>query len=331
MALNLYQLIPNPFIASNSKSLGISEYLNLISEAVFTVTFKKKAASFFGLSTTVPLPLSLAVTVRELGTTIWLTTRKMGSRKDGRLNNNSNDGQKTNRFLYKSTAQKNDPWRDQDDGDDFHITSQNKPINTKKRTTSSPGFDLDNVWSIRKNVQVSSSIKNGTALKTTGKSFYSRHGGIAGNSSNLSKKPRIDQDQQTPGQSTFESKSWRPGYSYSDRFSNNDNDGSSGGGGTNNADFDREFGDVIGMDDNRRKEQEEFESKMNKMNVRLPMPGAPRIATREMSARTKRAHMMHEAHLKSSGLGQFTSSSGPYNRQLDENEQVKWEKNDEFS
>lgn len=130
------------------------------------------------------------------------------------------------------------------------------------------GFDLDNVWSIRKNVQVSSSIKNGTALKTTGKSFYSRHGGLtgekhnnyrtiysfktlhkqelfvfcclvvkiswdllyngaklqeifsnpsliisklfstflefflSGNSSNLSKKPRID-DAQAPGQSTF--------------------------------------------------------------------------------------------------------------------------------
>jgi len=50
-----------------------------------------------------------------------------------------------------------------------------------------------------------------------------------------------------------------------------------------------------------------------------------------MSARTKRAHKLHESHLKASGLGQYTSSSGPYNRQVDDNDQVTWEKTDEFS
>jgi len=72
-----------------------------------------------------------------------------------------------------------------------------------------------------------------------------------------------------------ESKGWRQGYSYSERFSNNNNNN------VNNndefsvgsrADLDKEFGDIIAMDDNRRKE--DFESKMNRMNAtRLPMPG----------------------------------------------------------
>lgn len=40
---------------------------------------------------------------------------------------------------------------------------------------------------------------------------------------------------------------------------------------------------------------------------------APQISTREMSARTQRAKKMHDAHLRSMGLGQYTpSDSGLY-------------------
>ena len=40
---------------------------------------------------------------------------------------------------------------------------------------------------------------------------------------------------------------------------------------------------------------------------------APQISTREMSARTRRAKKMHDAHLRSMGLGQFTpSGNGSY-------------------
>lgn len=75
-----------------------------------------------------------------------------------------------------------------------------------------------------------------------------------------------------------ESKGWRQGYSYSERFSNNNNDNNKhndnfGGGGRD--ELDKEFGDIIAMDDNRKRE--DFESKMNRINVRLPMPGGRSI------------------------------------------------------
>jgi hypothetical protein len=68
-----------------------------------------------------------------------------------------------------------------------------------------------------------------------------------------------------------DSKSWsvpRPGYSYSDRFSfNNDNSND------NMSLSAREFGDIIAADSNKRHEGEDFESKKNRLNSRLPMPG----------------------------------------------------------
>ena len=46
---------------------------------------------------------------------------------------------------------------------------------------------------------------------------------------------------------------------------------------------------------------------------------APQMSTREMSARTRRAKNMHEAHLRSMGLGQFTpSNNGSHNPPDDE-------------
>ena len=46
---------------------------------------------------------------------------------------------------------------------------------------------------------------------------------------------------------------------------------------------------------------------------------APQIAAREMSARTRRAKKMHDAHLRSMGLGQFTpGGNGSYNSTDDE-------------
>lgn len=44
------------------------------------------------------------------------------------------------------------------------------------------GCELDDVWSIRKNVQVSQAGKKGTVLNTNKSttSYYSRHGGLSG-------------------------------------------------------------------------------------------------------------------------------------------------------
>ena len=44
------------------------------------------------------------------------------------------------------------------------------------------GCELDDVWSIRKNVQVSQAGKKGTILNTSksSTSYYSRHGGLSG-------------------------------------------------------------------------------------------------------------------------------------------------------
>ena len=54
---------------------------------------------------------------------------------------------------------------------------------------------------------------------------------------------------------------------------------------------------------------------MSVVIVILHVPlAAPQIANREMSARTRRAKKMHDAHLRSMGLGQFTpTSNSSYN------------------
>ncbi|XP_031555850.1 uncharacterized protein LOC116292636 [Actinia tenebrosa] len=240
--------------------------------------------------------------------------------KNGVKNNQTdmNDGARTSKFLYKASTQKSDPWSKNDDEFD-DIIKPDMFTTDKKRNSSSPGVDLDDVWSIRKNVQVTASIKNGSALKTTGKSFYSRHGGLSGNvdanTSVMSKKQRMDGEEMSQSQSSSGWSAPRPGYSYSDKFSF-DNNGSS----QSRSPLAREFGDIIADDNKRRHEEEDFESKKNRLNARLPMPGAPQIAAREMSARTKRAQTLQQAHMKSRGLGQYSSPSAPYTKQLDDDD-----------
>lgn len=48
---------------------------------------------------------------------------------------------------------------------------------------------------------------------------------------------------------------------------------------------------------------------------------APQIATREMSARTRRAKKMHDAHLRSMGLAQYTPG--------EQQDSSNWKQNDD--
>ncbi|XP_001625600.3 uncharacterized protein LOC5504717 [Nematostella vectensis] len=229
--------------------------------------------------------------------------------------NDKYDGSNSKKFLYRGTKHRSDPWGSENP-DNSDLIKPKSGHKNNKRANNSPGFDLDNVWSIRKNVQVSNSVKNGTALKANNKSFYSRHGGFPGNgeleSSSLSKRQKTD-DFINHSTQYSDTKTWsvnRSSYSYSDSF---------GGGGDTVSPLRDVFGDPLEGSNN-------IVLAKNKLNSKLHMPGAPQIASREMSARTKKAHNLHQAHLRSSGLGQFTPGMG----QNQEDNAHSWEGDDFF-
>lgn len=56
----------------------------------------------------------------------------------------------------------------------------------------------------------------------------------------------------------------------------------------------------------------------------VPLIAAPQIANREMSARTRRAKKMHDAHLRSMGLGPFTPSNGSHVNTDNKRDSVNW-------
>ena len=58
---------------------------------------------------------------------------------------------------------------------------------------------------------------------------------------------------------------------------------------------------------------------------------APRMASREMSARTQRAKKMHDAHLRSMGMGQYAPNGGSFIPSNEDQEKVTWRQKDEDS
>lgn len=231
-------------------------------------------------------------------------------------------GERPNKFLYTGKKQKLDPWGQDDPTAFFEIKSKL----SKSSSTSPTEFDLDDVWSIRRNVQVSQNVRKGPSTNTsTGKtSFYSRHGGFIGNGdgeNNSLNAKRAKLDRRT-GNDASEHKSWstqqsRPHYSYSDQQGNS-------------AESDKEFDFDPLM--NSSSPNTSFVNTKNKLNSHHGVPGASQPPVREMSARTQRAHKMQQAHNKSMGLGQFAPGQNPYFRQVDDNEsKVKWKlQDDEF-
>lgn len=236
------------------------------------------------------------------------------------------DGGRPNKFLYSGKNKKVDPWGNSTDNDhggsiERALQPKNKFLKTKD-TRSSPGCELDDVWSIRKNVQVSQAGKKGTILNSnkSSTSYYSRHGGLSGpgdvNSSILNKGHDANGDFHSPSN---DHKSWsiasRGNFSYSDqpKFSQ-------GNHGTSRVDQP----DIL--DTRRTPATDEFDmvQKKNVLNSKLWMAGAPQVANREMSARTRRAKKMHDAHLRSMGLGPFTPSNGSHVNSDNHKDSVNW-------
>lgn len=228
----------------------------------------------------------------------------------GQPRNQNSDGGRPSKFLYSGKNSKTDPWstnnEDHEDGIELALQPKNKLL----KTHNSPGSELDDVWSIRKNVQVSQATKKGTVLNANKSSstYYSRHGGLSGTG-------EIENSVLNRGEnddffsSNRDHKSWSiargSNFSYSDksRFS-------PGNQGTSTLSQPDDFLDLRhspGTDKN------DMVSKKNLLNSKLRMAGAPQIATREMSARTRRAKKMHDAHLRSMGLGKFTPSTNGSN------------------
>lgn len=58
--------------------------------------------------------------------------------------------------------------------------------------------------------------------------------------------------------------------------------------------------------------------------------GGKDSSTRQMSARTHRAHKLHQAHLKSRGLGEHATSTSTYHKQDDVWKKEKHNRDDEF-
>jgi len=215
--------------------------------------------------------------------------------------------------LYAGKNKKNDPWsanvEDHEDGIELALQPQNKFLKTRD-SRNSPGSKLDDVWSIRKNVQVSHASKKGTVLNTNKStpSYYSRHGGLSGTAeveSSILNRGQNDEFLSSGG----DHKSWSiarsSNFSYSDkpRFSPE----SHGNSAVSQPDDFLESRLSPNMDENS------MVYKKNLLNSKLRMAGAPQMSTREMSARTRRAKKLHDAHLKSMGLGQFApSSNGSY-------------------
>lgn len=237
----------------------------------------------------------------------------------GQQSNQSFDGGRPSKFLYSGKNKKSNPWSTNDegheDGIELALRPQNKLMKTKD-SHNSPGSELDGVWSIRKNVQVSQAGKKGTVLNTnkSTSSYYSRHGGLSGSGETESSVLNRGQNDDFLS-SNSDHKSWSiarsSNFSYSDkpRFSPGNHAGST----VCQPDDFLDSRHSPGTDEN------DMVYKKNLLNSKLRMAGAPQISTREMSARTRRAKKMHDAHLRSMGLGQFTpSSNGSYNPTDDE-------------
>lgn len=205
-------------------------------------------------------------------------------------------------------------------------------LNTLKRSrvdlfSKTVEFDLDDVWSIRRNVQVSQNVKKGPATNiksTTKPSFYSRHSGFIGNgdSDNSLGAKRTKRDTGRSHDPSDYNKSWntqsRSHYSYSDQLHS-----------ITSANDEFDFDPLM---KSSNPNDETFVTRKNQINICHAMPGAPQPAAREMSARTQRAHKLQQAQHKSMGLGQFAPGQNPYFKQHDENEnKVKWKrKGDDF-
>lgn len=250
------------------------------------------------------------------------TRRGFGQSGDQNL-----DGGRPNKFLYSGKNKKVDPWgnsTDTDHGDSIEraLQPKNKFLKTKD-TLSSPGCELDDVWSIRKNVQISQAEKKGTILDTnkSSTSYYSRHGGLSGtgdgNSSILNKGHNSNGDFYSPSN---DHKSWsiasRGNFSYSDqpKFSQSNH-------GTSTVD---QPDDILDMRRTPTADEFDMVQKKNVLNSKLRIAGAPQVTNREMSARTRRAKKMHDAHLRSMGLGPFTPSNESHVSSDNPKDSVNW-------
>eukprot|EP00795_Rhopilema_esculentum_P017389 gene17389-8984_t len=220
-----------------------------------------------------------------------------------------NDKKAGSKFFYAKKKQKSDPWSsfDKDFTDDSKkiIEKANYgSLNAKSSKASelnslsfNSNFDLESVWSVRKNVPLPSSKKQGNQVNLqTGNSYYSRHAGGFTES----------------GSSSWQLK--KSGFSYARQSSlkrqadSNDDD-----------EFD--FGDTKrkgNVRSNGSPSNQMLQTSYQKSSTTTQGSLAGLVnPVRKESARTQRAHKMHEAYLRSAGLGSY-SQAGQFHSNIDD-------------
>ncbi|XP_065057099.1 uncharacterized protein LOC135685187 [Rhopilema esculentum] len=243
--------------------------------------------------------------------------------RDNESGMQDNDKKAGSKFFYAKKKQKSDPWSsfDKDFTDDSKkiIEKANYgSLNAKSSKASelnslsfNSNFDLESVWSVRKNVPLPSSKKQGNQVNLqTGNSYYSRHaGGFTGSQHN---KAEEQASKNESGSSSWQLK--KSGFSYARQSSlkrqadSNDDD-----------EFD--FGDTKrkgNVRSNGSPSNQMLQTSYQKSSTTTQGSLAGLVnPVRKESARTQRAHKMHEAYLRSAGLGSY-SQAGQFHSNIDD-------------
>jgi len=206
-----------------------------------------------------------------------------------------------NKFLYQNKKQQANPWSSFECSNDSKYSTStdngkhmlNSTYSKFAPPSSTSKFDLDSVWSVRKNVPLSNTKQASQLNSQTGNSFYSRHTrSIVG--LHQGKTDQTPSNNAESGNSTWQMK--KPGYSYTNqgslkRQADADDDDEFDFGETKKRSFQSPS---LGIDKSIR-QSNSHTSKGSLSNLINPV--------RKGSARTQRAQKMNEAYLKSAGLG----------------------------
>eukprot|EP00112_Aurelia_sp_Birch-Aquarium-sp1_P004760 Seg1540.2 transcript_id=Seg1540.2/GoldUCD/mRNA.D3Y31 product="hypothetical protein" protein_id=Seg1540.2/GoldUCD/D3Y31 len=226
-----------------------------------------------------------------------------------------------NRFLYQNKRNKANPWSsfENDLQDDSSANFGKKPLrnsilNEQKAATDSLAvsrkskFDLESVWSV-KNVPLPSNKSQPSQINLqTGNSYYSRHAGAMIGSHHNKTDGKANSDKSS------DNGSWnlkRPGYSYTSNQGSlkrqaSDDDDEFDFGGTKKGNFRNDHQSPSHTTSQGRIPQQDQAS------TKGSLAGVMNNNMRKGSARTQRAQKMHEAYLRSAGLGQYTPFN-PFN------------------
>eukprot|EP00794_Sanderia_malayensis_P000367 gene367-1000_t len=226
-----------------------------------------------------------------------------------------NNSKKSNqRFHYQSSKQKSNPWgieETQNSNDEYGFSESSNKFSSlgthaTKINASNSNFDLESVWSVKRNVPLPSNQKkpaNQLNLQPAN-SYYSRHtGGLSGG---FQAKPAASQKDSSD--ILGNGSSWnmkRQGYSYDrgsvKRQASVDDD-------------DDEFDFTEPKKKNTSSKDSFSHSPLSNSSVSKSGSLASMVnPQRKASARTLRAQKMNDAYLRSAGLGEYSSPNRGFN------------------